>query len=251
MLWEKEQPKLTPSQCDVAAEAQIWPVFLLDVWILNWCFWRTNFLYFFVSWSWCRNTFVIKKDLGQEINWQAYRCNPHLVFTDKLIGREVLSVVRYPWCVTPVDAGNSHWFLTSRQIIYVDSGTAGKQSASCSYPSPAEVKWKYLVSKSVGEQACFCLLLGVHCYCPSFVPLVFPQGLFGVFLVNILWSWEWKAFCPFSAPIWNNLTFIWTVHCVHQYLADRRKSCYENVSFLRAAAEERLAITSVFRTCHQ
>lgn len=99
-------------------------------------------------------------------------------------------MVRYPWCVTPVDAGNSHWFLTLRQIIYVDSGTAGKQSASCSYPSPAEVKWKNLVAKFVGDQACFCLLLGVQCYCPSFVPLVvplvFPQGLFGVFLVNIL-----------------------------------------------------------------
>lgn len=41
------------------------------------------------------------------------------------------------------------------------------------------------------------------------------------------------------------------VHCMYRYLADRRKSCYENVRFLRAPAEERLAITSVFRIWHQ
>lgn len=83
--------------------------------------------------------------------------------------------------LTLLDAGEGIWILR-----LISSNVGGTQKWCQWYdPGLAEDKWKYLHSQSLQGQACFCLLLGIRCWCPS---CVCPEVPLVILLLAAFWD---------------------------------------------------------------
>lgn len=149
---------------------------------------------------------VIPKQVGQNMRWQGdlsswdsgvIQVQCLLTETDTQqtwVCVEMESCGVWPW----LDAGGGIWSLT------MISSNLGRAQKWCQwyYPGLVEVKWNYLHSRSLEGQACFCLLMGVQCWCPSCicpeVPLVFLLGMGRTHG----WNSGFTLLCPVTVVYW-------------------------------------------------
>lgn len=125
-----------------------------------------------------------------------------------------------------------------RQIDCKDSGTE-QQQTSGSYPGLAEFKWKHLFSWFLREQACFFILLGTECYCLALLCLSF------VLKVSFCDLWNEKNFqCLYLNQFNINLNISLSI----TYLKLIENNLLWKREFLKANAEERLAVTIALST---
>lgn len=144
----------------------------------------------FASWWQSKSISVLTEHAGQSWSWHSLwdAVSPVCCLLTESVHTCVCSEV----ITVASDHGQTLaigiWFLMSRQKVYSNSGRAQKQSASGSYPGWAGVKWKDLHSRSSGEQAWSCLLLGAWRW---WFALLFVLKVSLMVLLLLLWAfWD-------------------------------------------------------------